>query len=84
MYWARALATQTDDHDLRATFGPIADRLEREESTIVGELNGVQGTPVDIGGYYHPDPARTARVMRPSTTLNAVVDGMGVTRAVES
>ena len=84
MYWARALATQTDDHDLRATFGPIADRLEREESTIVGELNGVQGTPVDIGGYYHPDPTRTARVMRPSTTLNAVVDGMGVTRAVES
>src|SRR5262249_36319499 len=74
MYWARALATQTDDHDLRAAFVPIADRLEREETTIVGELNGAQGTPVDIGGYYHPDPARTARGMRPHTPPHALVD----------
>jgi isocitrate dehydrogenase len=84
MYWARALATQSNDDDLRAAFQPIAERLERDEAAIVRELNGVQGRPVDIGGYYHPDPARTAQVMRPSATLNAVVDGMGVTRAVES
>jgi isocitrate dehydrogenase len=84
MYWARALATQANDDDLRAAFRPIAERLERDEAVIVRELNGVQGRPVDIGGYYHPDPARTAQVMRPSATLNAVVDGMGVTRAVES
>ena len=84
MYWARALATQTDDADLRNAFGPIAAQLERDEATIVGELNGVQGRPMDIGGYYHPDPARTARVMRPSATLNAVVDALRVMRAVES
>jgi isocitrate dehydrogenase len=84
MYWARALAAQSHDTDLRNAFGPIAAQLERDEATIVGELNGVQGRPMDIGGYYHPDPARTARVMRPSATLNAVVDAMRATRAVES
>jgi isocitrate dehydrogenase len=84
MYWARALATQSRDADLRHAFGPIAAQLERDEATIVRELNGVQGKPVDIGGYYHPDPARTARVMRPSATLNAVVDAMRAMRAVES
>jgi isocitrate dehydrogenase len=84
MYWARALATQTQDANLHNAFGPIATQLERDEATIVGELNGVQGRPTDLGGYYHPDPARTAAVMRPSATLNAVVDGMRVMRAVES
>jgi isocitrate dehydrogenase len=84
MYWARALAAQSHDTDLRDAFGPIAAQLERDEATIVGELNGVQGRPMDIGGYYHPDPARTARVMRPSATLNAVVDAMRAMRAVES
>ena len=84
MYWARALATQSHDTELRHAFGPIAAQLERDEATIVGELNGVQGRPMDIGGYYHPDPARTARVMRPSATLNAVVDAMRAMRAVES
>jgi isocitrate dehydrogenase len=76
MYWARALADQTRDADLRATFGEIARTLERNEATIIGELNGVQGRPVDIGGYYHPDPALAARAMRPSATLNAIVDGI--------
>jgi len=84
MYWARALATQTTDEGLRQAFGPIAAQLQRDEATIVAELNGAQGRPVDVGGYYHPDPARTAQVMRPSATLNAVVDGMAVMRAVES
>jgi isocitrate dehydrogenase len=73
MYWARALADQTKNAGLQQVFAPIAAELERNETTIVGDLNGVQGAPVDIGGYYHPDPARTARAMRPSATLNAVV-----------
>jgi len=76
MYWARALADQTQDADLRAAFGPIADRLEKSEAAIVGELNGVQGRPVEIGGYYHPDPAKTSKAMRPSATLNAIIEGM--------
>jgi isocitrate dehydrogenase len=76
LYWARALADQTKDAALRATFAPVANALERQESAIVMELNGVQGKPVDIGGYYHPDPAKTSRAMRPSATLNAVIDGM--------
>jgi isocitrate dehydrogenase len=77
MYWARALANQTKDAALRAIFEPIAVKLEANESKIFSELNGAQGKTVDIGGYYHPDPARTARTMRPSATLNAILDGMG-------
>jgi isocitrate dehydrogenase len=73
MYWARALADQTKNAELQEVFAPIAAELERNETTIVSDLNGVQGAPVDIGGYYHPNPARTARAMRPSATLNAVV-----------
>jgi isocitrate dehydrogenase len=76
MYWARALADQTEDADLRAAFQPIAEQLEKNESKIVGELNGVQGRSVEIGGYYHADPAKTSTAMRPSATLNAVIDGM--------
>ena len=76
MYWARALADQTQDAELRAVFQPIADQLEKNEATIVGELNGVQGRQVEIGGYYHPDPAKTSKAMRPSATLNAIIDGM--------
>ena len=76
MYWARALADQTRDRELSATFAPIAQQLEQQEKTIVSELNGVQGRPVEIGGYYHPDPAKTAAAMRPSATLNRIVDSM--------
>jgi isocitrate dehydrogenase len=76
MYWARALAEQTRDAGLRATFAPIASELERQEAVIIAELNGVQGRPVDIGGYYHPDPARTEKAMRPSATLNRIVDAI--------
>jgi isocitrate dehydrogenase len=75
-YWARALADQTDDAALRTTFGPIAAALESNEAAIVAELNGAQGKPIDIGGYYRPDPDVTARAMRPSATFNAVIDGM--------
>ena len=76
MYWARALADQSKDPELRGRFGRVATELEGNEAKIVGELNGVQGKPVQVGGYYHPDPAQTARAMRPSATLNAIIDGI--------
>jgi isocitrate dehydrogenase len=75
-YWARALAEQTDDAALRERFAPIARALEENESTIVAELNAVQGHPVEIGGYYHPDPALTSKAMRPSATFNRIIDGL--------
>ncbi|MCW2816880.1 MAG: icd, partial [Nocardioides sp.] len=70
LYWAQEIAAQTDDADLAAVFKPFAERLANEEETIVSELNGVQGSPADIGGYYRPDPEKADRVMRPSTALN--------------
>ncbi len=73
LYWARELAAQTDDADLAATFEPIAAALGEAEDAIVGELNGAQGSPVDIGGYFHPDPARTSAAMRPSETFNRIL-----------
>jgi isocitrate dehydrogenase len=73
MYWARALAEQTKDAALAKRFKPVAEQLERAESTIVAELNGVQGKPVDIGGYYHPDAVKTSAAMRPSATLNRIL-----------
>ena len=73
MYWARALAEQTKDEALRERFGAIAAKLERNEQKIVAELLAVQGKPVDIGGYYHPSPQLTAKAMRPSNTLNAII-----------
>jgi isocitrate dehydrogenase len=76
MYWARALATQTTDADLRATFTPVAQQLEQQESHIVKELNAVQGQPVAINGYYHPDSALVAKAMRPSNLFNTVVDSL--------
>jgi isocitrate dehydrogenase len=76
LYWARALADQTKDDVLRLTFTPVAQQLERHESEILAELIGVQGTPVDIGGYYHPDATKTSAVMRPSATLNGIVDSL--------
>ncbi|MCK9249546.1 MAG: NADP-dependent isocitrate dehydrogenase [Solirubrobacteraceae bacterium] len=71
--WARELASQTEDAELAAAFGPIADRLQADADTIVAELNGVQGSPVDLGGYYHVDRDKTDAVMRPSATLNAAL-----------
>ena len=73
LYWAQELAAQTDDAELAARFAPLAERLAADEETIVGELNGVQGSSVDIGGYYHPDEALTSAAMRPSATLNAAL-----------
>ncbi|GAB2533276.1 NADP-dependent isocitrate dehydrogenase [Brachybacterium huguangmaarense] len=74
MYWAQELAAQHDDEELAAAFGPIAEKLAADEETIAGELLAVQGKPADIGGYYRPHPAKTAAVMRPSATLNAIID----------
>jgi isocitrate dehydrogenase len=76
LYWAQALAAQDADKALQARFRPVAASLERNEAKIVAELRSVQGKPVSIGGYYHPDPALTARAMRPSTTLNAIIDAI--------
>jgi isocitrate dehydrogenase len=73
LYWAQALAEQTEDAELQAKFAPIAKALTENESKIVGELNGAQGKPVDIGGYYHPDPVKTSAAMRPSPTLNSIL-----------
>jgi isocitrate dehydrogenase len=73
LYWAAELARQADDADLAARLEPLAQRLAAAESAIVDELNAVQGSPVDIGGYYRPDPERAAAAMRPSATLNAAL-----------
>jgi isocitrate dehydrogenase len=74
-YWAEALAAQTEDADLAAHFAPIAKALAEKEAQITAELMADRGKPVDQGGYYHPDPGLTAAMMRPSATLNAIIDG---------
>jgi len=76
LYWAQALAAQTDDQALAARFKPLADTLTANEQKIVAELAAVQGKPVDIGGYYQTDPAKTTAVMRPSQTFNAALQAM--------
>ena len=73
LYWAQALAAQTDDKDLAAQFAPLAKQLTDNEKKIVEELNAAQGKPVDIGGYYMPDHAKLAAIMRPSATFNAAL-----------
>jgi isocitrate dehydrogenase len=70
LYWAQELAKQTDDSELAKAFAPLAETLAANEQTIVDELLAVQGSPVDLGGYYQPDPAKAAAVMRPSKTWN--------------
>jgi isocitrate dehydrogenase len=77
LYWAQELAKQTEDADLAAKFGPIAQALTDNENKIVAELNAEQGKAVNIGGYYRPDTALVNEVMRPSGTLNAVIEGIG-------
>ncbi|MEX5599476.1 NADP-dependent isocitrate dehydrogenase [Pseudophaeobacter sp. C1-32P7] len=72
-YWAEALAAQTEDADLAAEFKPIAEALASKEEQILAEFAAAQGNPADIGGYYHPDAAKKAAVMRPSATLNAII-----------
>ncbi len=76
LYWAQALAAQDKDPDLKATFTPIAEKLAANEQKIAGELLAVQGKPVDIGGYYHPDDAKVSAAMRPSATFNEILSAL--------
>ena len=73
MYWARALAEQKDDVELTKLFATLVDKLEATEDAIVSELNGAQGKPVELGGYYRPDMDEVSAAMRPSATFNAVL-----------
>ena len=76
LYWAEALAKQNEDLELKNQFIPIAKELKSKESQIVSELNGVQGKPVDIGGYYLPNQTLVSNAMRPSKTFNNIVDSL--------
>jgi isocitrate dehydrogenase len=76
LYWAQALAQQTQDKQLAERFSKIAKDLADKESQISNELIAAQGKPVDIGGYYHPNDEKVTKAMRPSQTLNAIVDAI--------
>ena len=76
LYWAQALAQQTQDKNLAARFVKIAKAMADNEAKISTELLGAQGKPVDVGGYYHPNDAKASKAMRPSQTLNAIVDAI--------
>ena len=76
MYWAQALAEQTEDKNLQARFVEVAKQLVENEAKITAELLSVQGKPVDMGGYYHPDTEKLTKAMRPSPTFNAIVDAI--------
>lgn len=76
MYWARALANQDKDQELKAKFATVAAELENNEQKIIGELNGAQGAPVDLGGYFMPNDEKASKAMRPSETLNAIIDAI--------
>jgi isocitrate dehydrogenase len=78
LYWAQALAAQTEDAELKAYFAPLARQLADNEKKIVDELNAVQGKPADIGGYYLSSPTKAAAVMRPSATFNAAIDALAL------
>jgi isocitrate dehydrogenase len=75
-YWAEALAAQTKDKELQVRFATVAKQLIENESKINAELLAAQGKPVDMGGYYLVDVAKTSEAMRPSPTLNAIIDAM--------
>jgi isocitrate dehydrogenase len=77
LYWAQALAAQDEDEELREAFAPLAERLAADEDTIVGELNGVQGKSVELGGYYHVDREKADAVMRPSPAFNDAIASLG-------
>ena len=76
MYWAEALAAQTKDTQLQALFAPLAKALAENEAVILKELNEAQGSPVELGGYFHTDPVKAAAAMRPSKTLNALLESI--------
>jgi len=76
LYWARELADQSEDAELAERFAPLAKRLQDDEETIVSELSEVQGSSVELGGYYHPDAEKAAAAMRPSSTFNAALGSL--------
>ena len=76
LYWAQALADQSKDAELQARFAGVAKHLAGQEGKINEDLLGAQGRPVDMGGYYQPDTAKTTKAMRPSATLNAIIDAL--------
>ncbi|KAF4515845.1 hypothetical protein B566_EDAN000080 [Ephemera danica] len=76
LYWAQALAQQTQDKNLAVRFAKIAQEMADNEAKIAGELIAAQGKPVDTGGYYHPDDAKSSKAMRPSATLNKIIDAI--------
>ena len=76
MYWAKELANQTTDTELQSAFGDIASQLEAKEIAIVEELNNAQGKVENIEGYYLPNESATFAIMRPSTTLNTIIDNL--------
>lgn len=75
-YWAEELAKQTEDARLAEVFAPVAKALAEKEEQIISELNGAQGVAVDLGGYYRPDEKKVSEIMRPSATLNEIIDGL--------
>jgi len=77
LYWAQALAEQSEDTELQARFSKLAQQLKDNEAKIIDELNAAQGQAVDLGGYFHADPEPVTKAMRPSTTFNAALDAMG-------
>ena len=76
LYWAQALAAQDKDAELKVVFAPVAEKLAAQEAVILAELSAGAGKPADIGGYYAPDAEKTAKAMRPSAALNAVIDAL--------
>jgi isocitrate dehydrogenase len=77
LYWAQALAEQAEDADLQQRFSALAGQLEAREAQILEEINTAQGQPIDIGGYYHPDPVLADKAMRPSKTFNQALKSIG-------
>ena len=76
LYWAKELAVQDDDADLKAKFTPIAEQLEAKLGTIFDEMNASNGQAKDLGGYYRTDPKKVAQAMRRSSTFNSILDSL--------
>ena len=76
LYWAKALAEQKEDHDLAVRFTSVYNMLKDNTAKILNELDSIQGLEVDLGGYYHPDKEKVAKIMRPSPTMNSIIDDM--------
>ena len=76
LYWARALAEQNEDPELKSKFLEPAEQLFAKKEVILQELINAQGNPVDLGGYYYPDPEKVSAVMRPSSTLNSIINSI--------